>query len=234
MISRRCGLLELVELDQQTLAQGPCPDPGRFERLERFEHRAHALAVHPQLGGRVVHAEREVAPLVEAADQELSDAHVLQWQHRAQLPEQPLGQGLFRRHERERVELFVSGRAGLAQPGIAVSSRVAVDRGFVDLLALDAARADAAVKLGAADRTARHFEGFKGRIFAQLLADRLLKLDGGQLEDVVCCHQARRNTDLLSGQHLLPEFELHLHGWLPPADRPAAPRGSPARMRPLA
>ena len=84
------ALLEMVDLNQQALAQPASADTDRLLRLEHAQHGAHLVDRNVELVRHVLDLDCQIALVIEAADQVFGDGHVLVGQRRAHVHQQLL------------------------------------------------------------------------------------------------------------------------------------------------
>jgi hypothetical protein len=173
---------EVVDLDQQALAQVARADADRLERLQRGQDRLDPRQADRQDVGDLLDRAGQVAPLVQVADQLGRDRLVLPRQDRPQVDQQPLLQRLPPGRRRERIELLGvgAGQGGVAFPSLGPFA------GQVGALQPQAGRADRALQGRPAGLAARYLLGLEGGVLLELAGDRLLQRQAGELE-----HRAR-------------------------------------------
>jgi hypothetical protein len=198
---------EEVKLQQQALAQVARPDAHRLLLLQLAQHRLDLGGLHLQDARHLRDAALQEAALVQVADQELGDRHLLQTEHRAELAHQALRQGHLGGDVHHRIEVFVRVAPGerwaflvVVVLAVAIAGLVPGDGADrvvrVQLLGLHAVVADGSLERRPAPGAAGLVHHLQGRVLAQLGVDQLLELHRGELEHVVHRHQSGRHLHL--------------------------------------
>ena len=206
----RVVALEVVELQQQALADVARGDPDRRDLLDQREDLLDQFERHVEIGGDRLGGAAEVAALVERLDQPLGDRDLVLLQQGAHVGEHLLVQARLGGDQRHRVEVVV---------GDAVGGLLGEDLGVVlvgllgglGLLADQAGRAEGAVDDAAADGAGLLVFHLQRRVGEHLVADDVLQLLAREAEDVVGLDQAGRDPGPHLGAHLHRGFHAHRH-----------------------
>ncbi len=175
---RDAAFVEVLDLDRQALAQVARADADRLLRLEHPQDGTHLIDRDAHLVCDVLDLDRQIALVVQAADEILGDGCVFVGQRGAHVHEQLFRQGLLGGNARQRVEFVIvwAAIARLRHIVVRVVALGPVRRAAAALLALDAAWTDRPLQLGPAHPARGRFDQLEGRVFRKLGGDLLLKL----------------------------------------------------------